>query len=79
MLLGFLYCFSVSSNSPFGRRKVVLLVDFQCSQEHLEFDHQTLPPSKFLNMETQVEQLHLPVKALVFYETPLPHGRSHLY
>ena len=37
-----------------------------------------LPPSEFLNLETWVEQLHLPVKALVFYETPLPHGRSHL-
>ena len=36
--------------------QVVLLVDFQCSQEHLEFDHQiTLPPFEFQNLETQVE------------------------
>ena len=46
------------------------LVDFQCSQEHLEFDHQIpLPPSELLNLESQGEVLHLPLKAIVFDET----------
>jgi len=49
--------------------QVVLLVDFQCSQVHLEFDPQIpLPPFEFLNLETQLEKLHLSLKALVFYE-----------
>ena len=53
--------------------------DFQCSRVHLEFDPQIpLPPSKFLNLETQGEVHHLPLKALVFDETQLSHGRPHL-
>ena len=42
-------------------------MDFQCSQKHLEFDPQiSVPPTKFLKLETLVEVLHLLLKALVF-------------
>ena len=48
--------------------QVVLLVDFQCPQVHLEFDPQIpLPPSEFLNLETQGELLHLPKPGRVVY------------
>ena len=47
--------------------QLVLLVDFYCSQEHLEFNPQfSLPPSEFLKLETLAEVLHLLLKALVF-------------
>ena len=55
-------------------------MDFQCLLKHLEFDPQIpLPPFEFLKLETQVEVLHLPLKALVFNETQLSHGRPHDY
>ena len=80
MLLAFLH--SLGTKQVFFWKEelqVVLLVDFQCPQVPLEFDPQIpLPPSIFLNLETQVEKLRLLLKTIVLYETQLPHGRSHL-
>ena len=85
-LLGGDLCFSTSCTV--SRYQASLLLEGgtssssfgEYSQVHLEFDPQIpLPPSKLLNLESQKEVLHLPLKAFVFDETQLPNGRSHLY
>ena len=55
-------------------------MDFQVPQVHLEFEFQILlPPSKLLNLGSEREVLHLPLKYLLFDETKLPHGKSRRY
>ena len=86
MLLIFLYRFSVPGRSLFGRSFLEGGTSSSSSGglsvSSGAFGSQIslfLPPSKLLNLGSQKEALHLPLKALVFDETQLPHGKSHLY